>query len=134
MPHTPLARRPFAHSVLLAAALAAFAPSPASAQDVAAGERLFRQRCVACHAVQPSRNIVGPHLSGIVGRKAGSVEGARYSQGMRDLGVTWDAAQLDKYLANPGAMVKGTTMAVSVPNAAERASLVAYLASLMTGQ
>lgn len=107
-------------------------PGSANAQDVAAGERVFRQRCGACHTVQPGQNRVGPSLSGIVGRQAGSVEGARYSQGMRDLGVAWDAARLDTYLANPRAMVPGTTMTIAMPNAADRANIIAYLAGLPT--
>lgn len=119
-------------SAFLAAAalLPALAPLQVRAQDAAAGDRLFRQRCVACHTVQAGQNRIGPHLSGIVGRKAGSVDGVRYSQGMQDLAIAWDAAQLDAYLANPTAMVRGTTMAISVPNAAERASIVAYLQTL----
>jgi cytochrome c len=105
-------------------------PEMAAAQDVAAGERLFRQRCGACHTVQSGQNRMGPHLSGIVGRKAGSVEGARYSQGMRDAAITWDAAQLNGFLANPRATIPGTTMTVAVPNEADRANIVSYLQGL----
>jgi cytochrome c len=104
----------------------------AMAQDAAVGERLFRTRCGSCHTVQPGQNRIGPSLAGVVGRKAGSVDGARYSQGMRDLGVTWDAAQLSTFLANPRAVVTGTTMTVSVPNEADRSNIVAYLQSLAT--
>lgn len=103
--------------------------SPARAQD-ANGERLFRTRCATCHSLEPGQNRVGPSLAGIVGRMAGSVEGARYSQGLRDLGIIWDAARLDSFLANPRAMVKGTTMTVSVPNPADRAAITAYLQAL----
>lgn len=102
----------------------------ASAQDAADGERLFRQRCGACHTVQAGQNRIGPSLAGIVGRKAGSVEGARYSPGMRDLDVTWDVKELESFIANPRARVPGTTMTVAVPNAAERTSIAAYLAAL----
>jgi cytochrome c len=114
------------------AVVAAFilAPGLASAQDAAAGERLFRTRCGSCHTVQPGQNRVGPHLDGVIGRKAGSVEGARYSQGMRDLGVTWDAAQLNAYIANPRAVVPGTSMTVSVPGEADRTNIIAYLQGL----
>lgn len=104
----------------------------ARAQDAAAGERLFRTRCGSCHTVLPGQNRVGPSLSGVIGRTAGSVEGARYSQAMRDLGVTWDGEQLATFLANPRAMVQGTTMTVSVPNQADRNNIVAYLQSLGT--
>jgi cytochrome c len=105
-------------------------PETAVGQDVAAGERLFRQRCGACHTVQSGQNRMGPHLAGIIGHKAGSVDGARYSQGMRDLAVTWDAAQLNSFLANPRAVVPGTTMTVSVPSEADRTNIVTYLQGL----
>jgi cytochrome c len=105
-------------------------PDTAVGRDVAAGERLFRQRCGACHTVQSGQNRMGPHLAGIIGRKAGSVDGARYSQGMRDLAVTWDAAQLNSFLANPRAVVPGTTMTVSVPSEADRTNIVTYLQGL----
>ncbi|GAB4064352.1 c-type cytochrome [Ancylobacter sonchi] len=108
----------------------ALMPATAHAQDAATGERLFRQRCASCHTVQPGQNRIGPTLSGLVGRKAGSVEGARYSPKMRELDVTWDAARIDSFIANPRAMVPGTTMTVSVANAADRANITAYLAGL----
>lgn len=111
-------------SLILAPALL---PAGATAQDAAAGERLFRTRCASCHSIEPGQNRIGPTLSGVVGRKAGSVEGARYSQGMRELGVTWDPEQLATFLANPRAMVKGTTMSVAVPGEADRAAIVTYL-------
>lgn len=114
----------------LAASLLAVPSS--RAQDAATGERLFRQRCAACHTVQPGQNRVGPTLAGVVGRKPGSVEGARYSQGLSALDAHWDAARLDTFLANPRATVPGTTMTVSVPNAADRGNIVAYLQSLTT--
>lgn len=105
---------------------------PSRAQDAAAGERLFKQRCASCHTVQPGQNRIGPHLSGVVGRKPGSVEGARYSKALGALAANWDAANLDAFLTNPRAVVPGTTMTISVPSAADRGSLVAYLQSLTT--
>jgi cytochrome c len=80
--------------------------------------------------VQPGQNRIGPHLSGIVGRKPGSVEGVRYSKGLSAIEPNWDAASLDAYLANPRGVAPGTTMSVSVPNAADRGSIVAYLQGL----
>jgi cytochrome c len=114
----------------IAGVFALLMPEAAAAQDAAAGERLFRTRCVSCHSTQAGQNRIGPHLSGVVGRKAGTVEGARYSPALRDAGVTWDAAQLDTFLSNPRAMVPGTTMTVAVPGAADRAAIVAYLQGL----
>lgn len=121
-------------SVVAAGFLAAslVVAQPSHAQDATAGERLFRQRCAACHTVQPGQNRIGPHLSGIVGRKPGSVEGARYSKGLSELDANWDATRLDAFLANPRSVAPGTTMALSVPNAADRGNIVAYLQGLTT--
>lgn len=106
----------------------------AIAQDAAVGERLFNQRCAACHTLEAGQNRVGPHLNGIIGRQAGSVEGASYSQGMRALDMTWTPEQLNAYLAAPRDVVTGTTMPVSVPNEDERADIVAYLESLSVSE
>ncbi|CAH2405855.1 Cytochrome C [Mesorhizobium escarrei] len=113
----------------LAALLAAgglLLPVAASAQQ-ADGERLFRQRCGACHSLEPAQNRAGPHLSGIIGRQAGSVEGARYSAALRESDIVWDSGALDAFLAAPRQRVPGTSMAVGVPNAAQRAAIIVYL-------
>ena len=42
--------------------------------------------------------------------------------------IVWNPATLDKWLARPSAVIPGTSMAFGgVPNAAERASIIAYL-------
>jgi cytochrome c len=101
-------------------------PVAASAQQ-ADGERLFRQRCGACHSLEPGQNRAGPHLSGVIGRKAGSVEGARYSAALRESDIVWDGGTLDTFLAAPRQRVPGTSMTVGVPNAAQRAAIIVYL-------
>jgi cytochrome c len=101
-------------------------PAAASAQQ-ADGERLFRQRCGTCHTMDPGQNRAGPHLSGVIGRTAGSVEGGRYSNAMRDSNIVWDSRSLDTFLTAPRQMVPGTQMTVGVPNAAQRAAIIAYL-------
>jgi cytochrome c len=105
-----------------------FLPSSASAQE-ADGERLFRQRCAACHSIEQGQNKMGPLLLGVVGRAAGSVEGANYSDAMRSSGITWDRKSLDTFLAAPRQMIRGTRMIVSVPDAAQRTAIVEYLES-----
>lgn len=83
----------------------------ASAADAAAGEKVYR-KCKACHAIDKGgRHKVGPILFSIMGRKAGTVEGFRFSRAMKKAGITWDAATLRKFLANPKRVVKGTRMA-----------------------
>lgn len=93
------------------------------------GDQLFRQRCAMCHSVDPARTLpLGPNLSKVVGRKAGSTSFA-YSPQLKASGLTWDRATLDRYLTAPTRLVPGTKMAVVVPNAAERAALIAHLAT-----
>ncbi|WP_313958428.1 c-type cytochrome [Chelativorans salis] len=105
-----------------------FAPVAATAQQ-ADGERLFQQRCGGCHSTEAGRNRIGPHLSGVIGRAAGSIEGARYSDAMRDSGIVWDNQLLDTFLAAPREMVSGARMTVAVPDADQRAAIIAYLES-----
>jgi cytochrome c len=103
----------------------------ALAADPAAGQKIFKTQCGICHAVEAGRNGIGPTLFGVVGRRSGSVPGFNYTADHKKLDVTWDAATLDKYLANPRAMVPDTSMIYAgLKDDAERADLVAYLATL----
>ncbi len=83
----------------------------AQAQDVEAGKKVFN-KCRACHQVGPTaKNGVGPELNGLIGRKAGSVEGYNYSDANKNSGLTWDEATFAEYIKNPKAKVPGTKMA-----------------------
>lgn len=115
--------------LLIPAALGALALLPAAAPPASAGAQLYRQRCQMCHGPTTGpANPMGPNLAGIVGRKAGSAK-FNYSPGMKALNVTWDAASLDRYLASPARMVPGGRMMVNVPDAKQRADIIAYLAA-----
>ena len=73
------------------------------AQDAAAGEKVFA-KCKACHIADEDKNKIGPGLKGVIGRKAGSHEGFKYSKAMLEAGekgLVWDEASLDEYLAIP---------------------------------
>jgi cytochrome c len=113
-------------------ALLLLGPATAAlAADPAAGQKIFQTQCGICHAVAPGQNRIGPTLFGVVGRRSGSVPGFNYTADHKKLDVTWDAATLDKYLANPRAMVPDTSMIYAgLKDNAERADLVAYLATL----
>jgi cytochrome c len=101
--------------------------------DSARGEQVF-QRCYACHSIAPDETaaVQGPSLFQIVGRAAAAIPGFDYSEAMREkaaAGLVWDAATLDRYLADPEAVVPGTRMSVPpMRDQQERADLIAYLA------
>lgn len=120
--------------MILAACLGGFAwwsIGPAAAQDVAAGAAVFKSQCGICHTVQPGRNLVGPSLFSVVGRRAGTVAGFHYSAANKDSGLTWDAATLDRYLTSPGAVVPHTIMAYGgLKDAQKRTDLIAYLSTV----
>ena len=95
--------------------------------DAAVGEKVFLQ-CRACHVLDPGQNRTGPSLAGIVGRKAGTVEGFNYTDANRNVGITWTAEKLFQYLEKPQRVVPGTKMSFAgLPKAQDRADLIAYL-------
>ena len=118
-------------AVLTLATLSAL-PLTAQAQDAAAGERVFAQ-CRACHAVPnaQARNMVGPNLHNVVGRRAASIEGFRYSQNMQQLGSqghTWTEENLRAYLANPKAVApQGSMSFPGLRNEQQLNDVIAYL-------
>ena len=115
--------------VVAAGALLAL-PTLALAQDAEAGKKVF-QKCAPCHSVGPgATNKVGPTLSGLVGRKAGTEEGFSYSDAMKNSGLTWDEATFKEYITDPKKKVPGNKMLFpGVKDELERDDLFAYLAS-----
>jgi cytochrome c len=100
---------------------------PASAGDAANGEEVFK-KCKACHTLEAGKNKIGPSLAGIVGAKAGSVEGYKYSKAMAGSDVVWDEANLDAYLTKPKDFMKGTKMAFAgLKKEEDRADVIEYL-------
>ena len=112
----------------IAAGALALASTAALAQgDPAQGERVFN-KCKACHAVDEPQNKIGPHLVGVFGRQAGSVEDFRYSDALKESGVTWNDETLAQYLADPRGYIKGNRMAfVGLKDEEEVTDLIAYL-------
>jgi cytochrome c len=92
--------------------------------DAARG-KTFYQACQACHSVD--ENDLGPKHRGVVGRRAGSVADYSYSKALKDSGLTWDEATLDRWLTNPSALVPGTKMFFQISDAQQRADVIAYL-------
>ena len=101
-----------------------------AAGDPTAGEKAYASHCAVCHATTPGENKIGPSLAGIVGSKSGTVPGFNFSTAMKEANVTWDDANLDKYLANPSGFVHGTKMFVNLPSESDRQNVIAYLDTL----
>ena len=70
---------------------------------------------------------MGPRHRGVVGRRAGSVADYNYSAALKNSGLTWDEATLDRWLTNPSALVPGTKMFFKLDSPQDRADVIAYL-------
>lgn len=103
----------------------------AQAQNVQRGQKLYEE-CAACHSPKQGENGVGPALHGALGRKAGDNPEFRYSPAMRRSGITWSAATLNDFVADPQKVVPDNRMPYAgMPDPKNRADLVAYLLTLM---
>ena len=113
---------------------AALTPTPtasAAPTTAALAEPAAFAVCKACHSVEPGKHGIGPSLAGIWGDKAGDVPGFEFSQQMIDSGLTWNQANLDRYLADPRGVVPGTKMAFGgVKDAAKRQEIIDYIRGL----
>ena len=104
--------------------------SPAGA-DPARGERVF-QRCFACHSVVAGEDrLPGPNLRGVVGRRAGTQPGFRFSPALIEAGargLVWTRATLDAYLADAERFLPGTEMGMpGLREAVDRRDVIDYL-------
>lgn len=113
--------------VFMIIALASFETAIAKG-DVDKGAGIYRT-CASCHSLVRGDHRTGPSLSGLWGRKAGTVEGfTRYSPAIKNAGVTWDDRSMDAWLENPGHFIPGNRMTFpGIKDKAARADLVAYL-------
>ena len=113
-------------------------PLSVRAADAVAGQTAFKSQCSSCHSPLDGKNMLGPSLFGLIGRKSGSVAGFRYSAAYKAAEITWNADILDKYLTSPGDVVPGTSVMMEnsyhqsplLKDAAKRADLIAYLETL----
>ena len=97
------------------------------AADAAKGEKVFR-KCKACHTLEAGKNRVGPSLAGFIGRKAGGLDGYKYSKAMKATDFVWDEANFAEYMKSPRKFVKGTKMAfVGLKKPQDVTDLLAYL-------
>ena len=76
------------------------------------------------------KNMLGPSLAGIMGRKAGAEPNYNYSAAMKQSGLVWDGKTLDAYLADPQKLLPGNKMPFpGLKTDHDRADVIAYLAA-----
>ena len=110
-----------------ALALLAGAGTAVAQGDPEKGEKVFN-KCKACHVVDKEQNRVGPHLVGILGRPAGSVEGFKYSDAMQGSDIVWEEETMAAYLKDPKGYIPGNRMVFpGLRKDEEIADLLAYL-------
>ena len=98
-----------------------------AAGDSQNGKKVFN-KCMACHAVEAGKNKLGPSLHGVIGRKAGTVEGYKYSDAMKASNLTWNEETIAKFLADPKGTVAGSKMIFpGLKNEAEITDVISYL-------
>jgi cytochrome c len=114
--------------LVLASVIVIASSASAFAQDLTAGENSFK-KCLPCHRVgEGAKNLVGPELNGIEGRKSGSADGYSYTEANKNSGITWDEAVFKEYITNPRAKIPGTKMVFAgISSENERNNLWAYL-------
>ncbi|MDE0800625.1 MAG: cytochrome c family protein [Rhodospirillaceae bacterium] len=128
---------------LFALAFAVFAFSvgiamPAAAQDEMTEEQLMKRGkrvfvlCRSCHTLEEgARNKVGPNLHGLFGSKAGTKEGFRYSDVVKESGIVWSSETLEEWLVKPKDFLPGNKMAFAgVRKGTDRLALITYLTAL----
>jgi cytochrome c len=94
----------------------------------ARGERGYRV-CVACHSLEPNRNMTGPSLAEVWNRKSGSLPSfPRYSSALKSAGIIWTDDTLDEWIKDPQHFIPGNTMTFpGIKDAGQRADLLAFL-------
>jgi cytochrome c len=113
--------------VLVAGVIAVASHSAVAEGDVAKGEKLFK-RCAACHSLEAGKKKIGPTLAGVFGRKAGTVEGFKYSKAMMASDIVWDEETIDQYLEKPKTFIPKNKMAFpGFKKPEQRADVIAYL-------
>ena len=98
---------------------------------IKAGQILFEHRCRSCHADDASLKSYGPSLVGVVGRKAGSVDGFTYSDTLKSSGLVWTVESLRAWMANNTGIMPGTRMRhVGITDTSEQDFILEYLRSI----
>lgn len=92
----------------------------------------YNNHCRTCHSAEPGDNRLGPSLHGVMGRKAGSVDGYAYSPGFKTTDLVWDDANMDQFIANPNSVFPGSNMATfaGLADESQRKAIIDHLKTL----
>src|SRR5256885_10037932 len=114
--------------IAIIVAIGPLASAQAASGDIARGQQDFRA-CAQCHSLEPNRNMTGPSLAKLWGRKAGSLPSfERYSDALKSSGIIWDDRALDGWLTDPHAMVPDNDMPFEgIKDGRVRSDLLAFL-------
>ncbi len=123
---------------------AGFAAGEGTGGDPAKGEQVFKQ-CMTCHRIGPdAKNLVGPVLTGVIGRQSGTYPGFSYSELNKhagENGLVWSEDLIFQYLPDPNAFLKkfltdkgkadlatgSTKMVFKLANEQQRKDVIAYI-------
>ena len=94
------------------------------------GEKVFK-RCSACHMIAAGgKNMIGPNLWSVIGKKTGVASGYKYSKALAAYGKDWTFAEMNGFLIKPSAHIKGTKMAFAgLKKEKDRASVILFMNS-----
>jgi cytochrome c len=127
VPMKRMGRKRMGRSMVAVVLVVAAASAARADGDAARGEKRFEE-CATCHSTKEGVNGVGPSLHAVFGRNAASLDDFRYSPAMKRSGITWTPQTLATFIADPQKAVPNNRMPFAgMPDAAERADLVAYL-------
>lgn len=100
----------------------------ADKSDELDGQLVYNNHCRTCHSTDAKDNRLGPNLHGILGRKAGSVKGFRYSPALEQSDIVWDRDNLDKFIADPESVIRGNKMQPygGITDAKRRAAIITF--------
>jgi cytochrome c len=103
-------------------------PAIAAEANLPAGQQAFRA-CAACHSLEPDRNMTGPSLANVWGRRAAGLPSfPRYSSALQSSGIVWSDATLNKWIKDPQHLVPGNEMTFQgIKDGKERVDLMAFL-------
>ena len=90
--------------------------------------QLFGRHCGSCHRLNDEKHDAGPHLVGVIGRRAGEVDGYyNFSPALRSLDLVWTRDNLERFLVDPKRFAPGTSMQASDVTEAEARAIVDFI-------